>query len=219
MSFFHPLPWSNAYPWCWAILFVYNRRIDYVLASILFACVFYWWTEVIVININEEWWLTPCMLSLFLLLVVMLRCVCVCFPFFATLFTIYYYLLFTISVFMCIINLLWLDSSFFFFPFLKNFFRYFLPLHFKCYPLSKFPLRKSPIPSQALLPKPPTPASWPCHSPVLEHIIFTRQNGLSSHSPPCSPTDPLPLPGPGITLYWGIWSPQCQGPLLPLMAN
>ena len=42
-------------------------------------------------------------------------CVCVCFPFFAantTLFTIYYYL-FTISVFMCIINLLALDSSFF----------------------------------------------------------------------------------------------------------
>ena len=46
-------------------------------------------------------------------------CVCVCFPFFAantTLFTIYYYLLFTISVFMCIINL-GLDSSFFFFLF------------------------------------------------------------------------------------------------------
>ena len=118
--FFHPLPWSNANSWCCAILFVYNRRIDYVLASILFACVFYWWTEVIVINTNEEWWLTPCMLSLFLLLVVMLRCVCVCFPFFAantTLFTIYYYLLFTISVFMCIINLFGLDSSFPFFLF------------------------------------------------------------------------------------------------------
>ena len=47
-------------------------------------------------------------------------CVCVLFPFFAantTLFTIYYYLLFTISVFMCIINLLGLDSSFSFFSF------------------------------------------------------------------------------------------------------
>ena len=47
-------------------------------------------------------------------------CVCVCFPFFAantTLFTIYYYLLFTISVFMCIINFLGLDSSFSFFSF------------------------------------------------------------------------------------------------------
>ena len=109
-------------------------------------------------------------------------CVCVCFPFFAantTLFTIYYYLLFTISVFMCIINL-GLDSFFFSFFFFFNFIRYFLPLHFKCYPLSKFPLRKSPIPSQALLPKPPTPASWPSHSPVLGHIISARQRA----SPP-----------------------------------
>jgi hypothetical protein len=32
--------------------------------------------------------------------------------------------------------------------------------------------RKSPPP--ALLPNPPTPASWPWHSPVLGHIIFTR---------------------------------------------
>ena len=106
-----------------------------------------------------------------------------CFPFFAantTLFTIYYYLLFTISVFICIINLLGLDSSLFSFFFFFNFIRYFLPLHFKCYPLSKFPLRKSPIPSQAVLPKPPTPASWPCHSPVLGHIISARQRA----SPP-----------------------------------
>ena len=46
-------------------------------------------------------------------------CGYVCFPFFAantTLFTIYYYLLFTISVFMCIINF-GLDSFFFFFLF------------------------------------------------------------------------------------------------------
>jgi hypothetical protein len=35
----------------------------------------------------------------------------------------------------------------------------------------------------------------------------------------CSPTHPLPLPGPGITLYWGIWSSQHQGPLFPLMAD
>jgi hypothetical protein len=37
--------------------------------------------------------------------------------------------------------------------------------------------------------------------------------------PPCSPTHPLPLPGPGIPLYWGIWFSQDQEPLLPLMAN
>jgi hypothetical protein len=44
------------------------------------------------------------------------------------------------------------------------FIRYFLHLHFKCYP-------ESPLyPPPALLPNPPTPASWPWHSPVLGHI-------------------------------------------------
>ena len=33
---------------------------------------------------------------------------------------------------------------------------------------------KPPYPPPALLPNPPTPASWPWHSPVLGHIIFTR---------------------------------------------
>ena len=33
---------------------------------------------------------------------------------------------------------------------------------------------KPPIPSPALLPNSPTPASWPWHSPVLGHMIFTR---------------------------------------------
>ena len=46
--------------------------------------------------------------------------------------------------------------------------RYSLHLHFKCYP-------KSPLyPAPALLPNPPTPASWPRHSPVLGHMIFAR---------------------------------------------
>jgi hypothetical protein len=49
------------------------------------------------------------------------------------------------------------------------FIRYFLHLHFKCYP-------ESPLyPPPSLLPNPPTPASWPWHSPVLGHIIFTRK--------------------------------------------
>ena len=48
------------------------------------------------------------------------------------------------------------------------FIRYFLHLHFKCYP-------QNPLyPPPALLPKPPTPVSWPWHSPVLGHMIFTR---------------------------------------------
>jgi hypothetical protein len=38
-------------------------------------------------------------------------------------------------------------------------------------------------------------------------------------SPPWSLTHPLLLPGPGIPLYWGIWSSQDQGPLLQLMAD
>jgi hypothetical protein len=47
-------------------------------------------------------------------------------------------------------------------------------LHFKCYPLSWFPLRKSPIPSPIpLLTNPPTPASWPWHSSTLGHKAFT----------------------------------------------
>jgi hypothetical protein len=67
--------------------------------------------------------------------------------------------------------LFFLTSSF---PFLtempKRFFlifiRYFLYLHFKCYPLSLFPLWKPFIPSSLPLhtkPPIPTPASWPLH--------------------------------------------------------
>jgi hypothetical protein len=33
---------------------------------------------------------------------------------------------------------------------------------------------KPPIPSPTLLPKPPTPASYPWYSPVLGHMIYTR---------------------------------------------
>jgi hypothetical protein len=47
------------------------------------------------------------------------------------------------------------------------FIRYFLHLHFKCYP-------ESPLyPPHSLLLNPPTPASWLWHSPVLGHMIFT----------------------------------------------
>jgi hypothetical protein len=54
------------------------------------------------------------------------------------------------------------------------FIRYLLHLHFKCYPeISLYPPR-------ALLPYPPTPASWPWHSPVLGHIKFSVPRSLSS---------------------------------------
>jgi hypothetical protein len=48
------------------------------------------------------------------------------------------------------------------------FIRHFLHLHFKCYPQSHI------YPAPYLLPNPPTPASWPWHSPVLVHMIFAR---------------------------------------------
>jgi hypothetical protein len=58
--------------------------------------------------------------------------------------------------------------------FFQFFIRYFLPLHFKCYP-------ESPLyPPPTLLPYPPTPTSWPWCSPVLGHIKFAIKMGLSS---------------------------------------
>jgi hypothetical protein len=45
--------------------------------------------------------------------------------------------------------------------------RYFLHLHFKCHPQSSL------YPPPALVPNPPTPGSWPQHSPELWHMIFT----------------------------------------------
>ena len=48
------------------------------------------------------------------------------------------------------------------------FIRYFLHLHFKCYP-------KSPLyPPPTLLTYPLTPTSWSWRSPVLGHIKFAR---------------------------------------------
>jgi hypothetical protein len=53
---------------------------------------------------------------------------------------------------------------FFYFIFIGHF----LHLLFKCY-------FKSPLyPPPALLPNPPTPASWSWHSPVLGHMVFPR---------------------------------------------
>jgi hypothetical protein len=56
-------------------------------------------------------------------------------------------------------------------------------------------------------------------SNVIPFPGFPSENRLSFPTPSCSPTYPLPLPGPGITLYWGIEPLQDQGPLLPLMTN
>jgi hypothetical protein len=60
--------------------------------------------------------------------------------------------------------------SFFFFFLLDIFFIYISnAIPFPSF-LSKSPLYSPPT----LLHNPPTPASWPWHSPVLEHVIFER---------------------------------------------
>jgi hypothetical protein len=61
------------------------------------------------------------------------------------------------------------------------FIRYFLYIHFKCYPESSL------CHPSTLLPSPPTPTSWPWHSPVLGHIKFVIPRSLSSQ---CRPTRP-----------------------------
>jgi hypothetical protein len=58
--------------------------------------------------------------------------------------------------------------------------RYLFHLHFQCYP-------KVPHP----LPHPPTPTSWPWHSPVLRHIKFARPMGLSFHWWPNRPSSDI----------------------------
>jgi hypothetical protein len=71
-----------------------------------------------------------------------------------------------------------LFSLLFFFLFFSYFIhfliRYFLYMHFKCYPESSL------YPPSTLLPYSPTPASWPWHSPVRGHIKFAIPRGFSS---------------------------------------
>ena len=47
---------------------------------------------------------------------------------------------------------------------------------------------RSPYPSRALLPYPPTPTSWPWRSPVLGHIKFASPMGLSFQRWPTRPS-------------------------------
>jgi hypothetical protein len=77
--------------------------------------------------------------------------------------------------------------------------RYFLHLHFKCYPESLL----YPAPP---LSYPPTPTSWHWCSPVLQHIQFASPKGLSFQWWPTRPS------------VWSSESPQtcrncrCWGP-------
>jgi hypothetical protein len=81
-----------------------------------------------------------------------------------------------LCVYMFLVGLVHL---FVFFSF-QFFIRYFLHLHFKCYP-------ESPL-YAPLLPYPPTPISWTWCSPVLGHIKFARPRGVSSQWWPTRPS-------------------------------
>ena len=52
---------------------------------------------------------------------------------------------------------------------------------------------------------------------MLSPFLVSLPKSPISFPLPHSTTHPLPLPGLGIPLYWGIESSQDQGPLLPLM--
>jgi hypothetical protein len=56
-------------------------------------------------------------------------------------------------------------------------------------------------------------------SNVISFPSYPSENSLYPSLSSCSPTHPLPLPGPGISLYWGIEPSQDLGPLLPLMTE
>ena len=87
----------------------------------------------------------------------------------------------------------WIRIFFFFFFILNFFIRYFLYLHFKCYPLSWFPL--------PLLTNLPTPASWSWHSPTLGHGAFTGPRS----SPPIDVQQGHPL----LHIQMEQWVPPC----------
>jgi hypothetical protein len=90
-----------------------------------------------------------------------------------------------------------LRSFWIFFYFFQFLIRYFLHLHFQCYP-------ESPLyPPPSLFPYPPTPTFSPWCYPVLGHIKFARPRGLSSQwwlTRPSSATYAAK-----DTSSWGYW--------------
>ena len=79
---------------------------------------------------------------------------------------------------------------------------YFLYLHFKCYAFTWFHLQKLPILSPLpMLINPPTPTSWPWHSPTLGHRAFIGPRA----SPPIDDRLGYPL----LHMQLEPWVPPC----------
>jgi hypothetical protein len=99
------------------------------------------------------------------------------------------------------------------------FYFFFFYLHFKCYPLSWFPLQRPPHPFQ----RPLHPASMRVFPHSLTHshfpiLAFPYTGPSSLHQGPLLPlmsskAIPLPLSYPGISLHWAIEpSPRASPP-------
>jgi hypothetical protein len=119
-------------------------------------------------------------------------------------------------------SVFWNSKSPFFCMYLFIYIRYFLYLHFKCYPLFKSPLGKPLIPSPlplphegALLPPtyPPTPAFLLWHSPTLGHQTLTGPRAIpltdvqQGHHLPHMQFEPRVLP----CILFGWWSSLSPG--------
>jgi hypothetical protein len=86
--------------------------------------------------------------------------------------------------------------------FSELFIRYFLCLHFKCFPLSLLPLQKLPIPSPLpLLTNRPTPTSLSWHASTLGHQAFT--------GPRASPSIDVQQGHPALHMRLKPWVPPC----------
>jgi hypothetical protein len=114
--------------------------------------------------------------------------------------------------------------NFFFFSSIV-FIRYFLYLHFKCYPLSWFPFWKS-LPSLPLLINPPTFDSWPWHYPTLGHRAFIEQRAsipiddLEGHPLLHMQLEPWVPPSVLFALWfnpWYLWGYKLVHILVPPM--
>jgi hypothetical protein len=102
----------------------------------------------------------------------------------------------SLSLSLCLCLSLFIASP----PSSSFFIRYLLYLHFKCYPLSWFPLSLPASPCT----NPPTPTPWPWHSPTLGHRDFTGPRA----SPPSD--DWLGHPLLHMQLEPWVWEGFCK---------